>query len=126
MNDYKLIRTGPNTRHRLTARDTIRMHRTSRAFLAKTLATPDDGPTVVVTHHAPDPAALIDPYADLSWCYASNMTEMIEDYQPAVWVHGHVHRHRDDAIGNTRLIANPRGYPGEVTGFVPTFSIDAE
>jgi hypothetical protein len=38
---------------------------------------------------------------------------------PAVWVHGHTHRSRDDVVGRTRIISNPRGYPDqEGTGFV--------
>jgi Icc-related predicted phosphoesterase len=124
MNDYRRIRTGPTTRHRLRPADTIAMHRASRAFLDRTLALPFAGPTVVVSHNAPDPGALPDWHADLSWCYASEMGDLIAERQPAAWIHGHLHRHRDVMLGATRMVANPRGYPGEQTGFRPGMVVE--
>jgi Icc-related predicted phosphoesterase len=33
-----------------------------------------------------------------------------------LWVHGHIHSQSDYHIGETRVIANPRGYPREEVG----------
>jgi len=43
--------------------------------------------------------------------YASNLDELILQYQPDIWIHGHMHRPADYFIGKTRVICNPRGYP---------------
>ena len=48
----------------------------------------------------------------------ARMEEIIEQYQPALWVHGHIHHSWDYQIGRTRIIANPRGY---VDGPNPAF-----
>ena len=47
--------------------------------------------------------------------YANNWEFLMG--KPVLWVHGHVHRKADYMIGSTRVICNPKGYPGENTGF---------
>jgi hypothetical protein len=37
---------------------------------------------------------------------------MVGDKAPQLRLHGHIHAGRDYQIGNTRIVANPRGYPG--------------
>ena len=34
----------------------------------------------------------------------------IERYEPALWVHGHMHDSFDYRLGRTRVVCNPRGY----------------
>jgi hypothetical protein len=41
-----------------------------------------------------------------------------------VWIFAHTHRAVDVEIGKGRIISNPRGYPGEDTGFIPDFTIE--
>ncbi len=66
---------------------------------------------VVITHHAP----LINPvtkYTDSQLTYAFNsidMMEIIDEYQPALWVYGHTHECDDHFRGRTRIISNQRG-----------------
>lgn len=111
MNDYKYIRTGSEYRRALP-KDTIDIHYEQRQRLENVLATSFDGATVVVTHHAPLERSLrggevidiLDP------AYASDLSEMVERYQPELWVHGHIHVSRDYEHANTRIISNPRGY----------------
>lgn len=79
MVDYRRIRAGPRSRNRIEPREILAMRRAARAFIVAELARPHDGPTVVVTHHAPHPASLPDPHADLSWCYASDFTDLMMD-----------------------------------------------
>jgi len=43
--------------------------------------------------------------------FASSLDRLIEDYRPALWIHGHTHETFDYSIGPTRVICNPRGYP---------------
>ena len=71
---------------------------------------PDD---VVVTHHAPcwrseDPRWKSSPLSRLF--YVCDMNELIFQRQPAVWLHGHIHRSWDYRLWNTRVVCNPVGY----------------
>jgi hypothetical protein len=39
------------------------------------------------------------------------MMDVIEKYQPALWVYGHTHECDRQTIGKTTIISNQRGYP---------------
>ncbi|MGV8949704.1 MAG: metallophosphoesterase [Cypionkella sp.] len=134
MNDYKRIKrsstTDPTKRKRLRPEDTILEHVVSRGYIERTLAVPHDGPTVVVTHHAPHPQSLDHRFKDLTYCYASNLQLLIEEFQPELWVHGHIHFAVDYTIGSTRIASNPRGYafdPREAAnGFQPDLVLEVD
>ena len=102
------------------------MHRATRAFLGAELARPREGPTVVVTHHAPHPDSLPDRHAHLAWCDASDLTGLMESGAPDLWMHGHVHRHADYRVGRTRIVYNARGHVDEVTVFAPDLVVNVD
>jgi 3',5'-cyclic AMP phosphodiesterase CpdA len=135
MNDYKFThQIDPDgRRRRFTPARSIEIHKESVAWLEAQLATPHDGPTLVMTHHAPSPKSLMPGWHNHDWCYASDLESlMIGDGAPEVWLHGHIHRSRDYCVGETRVIANPRGYPTrqrgvmENPGWDPALVIDIE
>jgi Icc-related predicted phosphoesterase len=70
----------------------------------------------IVTHHAPSSQSLPAQFLNdpLSPAYASNLEPFIEKCGAACWIHGHIHQRADFTIGNTRVLANPRGYPTEL------------
>ncbi|HEX7883576.1 MAG TPA: hypothetical protein VF499_12660 [Afipia sp.] len=117
MNDYRLIKVEPGrSRDVLRPRDTINAHKRSRAFIERLLGEPTDcSETVVISHHAPSYRSLMSrglAFSDLDYCYASNLEALMHGpHAPSVWIHGHIHASRDYRIGDTRVIANPRGYP---------------
>jgi Icc-related predicted phosphoesterase len=124
MNDYHRVRRKPSGRHKyVRPSDTAALHRASRMWLDDQLGLPHAGPTVVVTHHAPHPYSLPDGF-DLAHCYGSDLSRLIHDRQPALWVHGHVHNRVDYWIGATRIVCNARGHADEPSGFDPAFTID--
>ncbi len=125
MMDYRRIRTGPCSRNRIEPVEVLAMHRTTRAFIEGELARPHDGPTAVVTHHAPYPASLPDRHADLAWCYASDLTDLITERGPDLWIHGHVHQAVGYRIGSTRVVCNPRGHADERSNFIPSLAVEA-
>jgi predicted phosphodiesterase len=121
VNDYRQIRFGPEARA-LTAEDTRTLHLASRAWLAERLAVQHDGPTVVITHHAPLFGARLPagPLRALAGAFASDVTALMGSDRVALWIFGHTHRSADLSVAGTRVFSNPRGYPHQpVAGFDP-------
>ncbi len=84
----------------------------SVSWLERQLAVPHQGPTVVITHFAPSRGSIATRFvgSPLNACFVSDLQAQIERWQPALWLHGHVHDSCDYQIGRTRVVANPRGY----------------
>ncbi|MFK7698005.1 metallophosphoesterase [Pseudomonas caspiana] len=118
MNDFRQIRAGSGYR-RLRPVDIIERNHATKAFFTQELAKPFDGKTVVVSHHCPLREAAGDEYdGHISAAYYNNWHSLVD--QADAWIFGHTHKSIDAAFGNCRVISNPRGYPGEETGFEPT------
>lgn len=115
MRDFTVIRNGDR---RFTPEDSVLLHEASRAWLESELQADFDGPTVVVTHHLPARPSISKRYANdpLNPAFASGMEDIIEQYRPGLWIHGHTHVPCDYVIFGTRVVCNPRGYPSESTG----------
>ncbi|ALN73097.1 hypothetical protein [Aureimonas sp. AU20] len=113
MNDFRYTRSDTGSeRPRLTPQHLVGIHARHRKAIVDTLATPFDGPTVVVTHHAPSARSLRhgEVRERLDAAYASHLEDVMHDGRPALWIHGHVHCQRDYLVGDTQVICNPRGY----------------
>jgi predicted phosphodiesterase len=41
-----------------------------------------------------------------------------------LWIFGHTHEAVDTVVEGCRIVSNPRGYPGEDTGFLPNFMVE--
>lgn len=111
---------------KLTTQRAKSMHERSRTFLRRALAQPFDGPTVVVTHHAPHRGSLHERYRDstLNPGFVSDLEGLILAGKPNLWVHGHVHDSHDYVVGSTRIVCNPRGYHSENPAFDPTLVVE--
>lgn len=107
MRDHSAIRTGHGC---FRAVDALHIHQQSRAWLARKLDEAFDGPTVVVTHHAPHPKSIHPRYAGmlLNAAFVSDLTPLLG--KADLWIHGHVHDSFDYKVAGTRVVANPRGY----------------
>lgn len=70
---------------------------------------------VVITHHAPSMKSVAPRFANeiSSAAFASNLDDVVLALSPDVWIHGHTHTNFDYQLGETRVLCNPRGYPGE-------------
>ncbi len=126
MNDYRRIRTLPNY-SRLRPSDTRRLHFESRRWLEDQVHHFEGRKLVIVTHHAPTPQSIspalqADPFNP---AFASDLSRFIVESEARLWIHGHIHRRCDYIVGNTRVLANPRGYPTEPRdGFDPGLVVD--
>jgi hypothetical protein len=128
MTDYRRIRRRPSGRHHyVRPEDILAWHRRDLAWLDGVLTEPGDlprvRPAVVVTHHAPSPACLYDPYDNLGHCYASDLRPFVDRHRPDVWVHGHVHHRVDLRQGVTRVVGNGRGRGSEANDFDPALVV---
>lgn len=122
MNDFRAIRVDACYR-RLRPGDVAGRNVASRVWLAQELNKPFQGKTVVVTHHAPATEVLCDNHdGHLASAYANNWSELVK--KADLWIFGHTHRSIDTELAGCRVVSNPRGYPGEITGFRSDLEID--
>lgn len=110
MTDYKRIRLAKKGYRKLRASDTAQFHAVHKSWIAKKLAEPFSGRTVVITHMAPSKLSVSDEFrTDMSSAaYASPLDELV--MQADLWVHGHMHESLDYQLGNCRVVCNPCGY----------------
>lgn len=103
-------------------------HLVTRAFIEAELAKPFDGATVVVTHHAPHPGSVAKRFAGdaATPAFVSDLSSVIETFQPEQWIHGHTHVALDYSVGRTRISCNPRGERFERDQFNPQKVITVE
>lgn len=119
MNDFKCIRTGTVAepyRRSIRASDIIGIHIDHRKFIEHELkvAKMAKEKVVVFTHHGPTflsrpPGSRVG-LLDHAYYNDCGLEELMFEYEPAVWIHGHSHYPVDFMVGNTRIVANPRGY----------------
>lgn len=125
MEDFRSIRNGLRG---FTPEDSVHLHRRSVAWLVDELEKDFAGPTVVVTHHLPAAKSVAKRYVNdpLNPAFASRLEGIIEEFQPALWIHGHTHVPCDYEIFGTRVVCNPRGYPLEsgARGFSPELVVE--
>lgn len=125
MNDYRKIRVLP-AYSKLRAVNTAAVHAKSVKWLEQQRLS-HTRKRVVITHHAPSRKSVPERFERdiVSAGYASNLDELVVASAAAVWIHGHIHQCQDYYLGTTRVICNPRGYPGEVTGnFQPALVVE--
>lgn len=134
MNDYNCAKVkeqnaeGTYYKRKLHPNDTVSAHMQTLFLIKETVRTPFEGPTIVVTHHLPHPLCVAQEFRanSLNPAYMTNLDEVIEANEIAVWVHGHTHTNVDVEVHNTRILCNPRGYtPDDLNeGFDENFTFE--
>jgi Icc-related predicted phosphoesterase len=122
--DFISIRTAElsetNGVHRfITAEQMAALYHRARAWLIEELQTVDPAKTIVVTHFPPAREYRHGQIAEdlISAYFQANCRDVIEQYQPALWIYGHNHFSDDRICGKTRVVSNQYGYPNESTGY---------
>ncbi len=82
------------------------------AWLASVLDRPFDGPSVVITHHAPSLRSIHPRFAGspINACFVSDAEGLMGRERVDLWIHGHTHDSFDYVVRGTRVVCNPRGY----------------
>lgn len=70
---------------------------------------------VVISHHLPTQISVPDRFArsKINRFFVGEFEDLMNDYKPAVWIHGHTHDSCDYRLNATRIVCNPLGYPRE-------------
>lgn len=68
---------------------------------------------VVLTHMLPSPDCVSPRWKEeaTNSFFVNDVTDLIVERKPKLWIHGHTHDSRDVVIGDTRVVCNPCGYP---------------
>lgn len=112
LNDYRCIKKANG--QSIRPEDTVDAHEQA---VDKILSFAEKDTTdlkVVVGHHAPSFESIAPQYLrnPLNDAYASDLTDHIQYSDFSVWLHGHIHAPNCYQIGQTVVMANPRGYHG--------------
>lgn len=119
VSDFSNIRVVDKGKERnLRPKNVLNFFQQSKAWLRRELGRGDPARTVIVTHNAPAWGSLARCYAgdSLTPYFIVDLENMIKEFQPRLWIHGHTHNSFDYRLGNTRIVCNPRGFAGENGG----------
>jgi predicted phosphodiesterase len=126
MRDFSRIRVDEAAQEPFTPAASAALFADHARWLKARLAEPHDGPTVVITHHAPSRASIHPRFAGslLNACFVSDAQALVEASGARLWIHGHTHDSFDYRIGGTRVLCNPRGYARDGVNENPLFDPD--
>jgi predicted phosphodiesterase len=112
LRDFQRIRLTDESPDLFTPEEAAARFRRHAEWLQETLARPHDGPTVVITHHAPSPGSIHPRFAGspLNLAFISKAEHLLGADRVQLWVHGHTHDSFDYHVKGTRVVCNPRGY----------------
>ena len=84
--------------------------------------------SIVITHHMPAPQSVSVEYKDnpTNMFFLCDMSKLINERKPKLWVHGHTHDSFNYMLGKTHVVCNPLGYLGRQVNpqFIPNMMID--
>ena len=112
MRDFSRIRLTEEGHALFSPQDAAALFEQNASWLDARLGTAHEGPTVVITHHAPSCNSVHPRFARslLSACFVSDAERLLGGSRVQLWVHGHTHDTFDYVVNGTRVICNPRGY----------------
>ena len=124
--DFSRIALVEATNAMFSPEDSVTLFKRHAGWLDDRLAAVHDGPTVVITHHAPSRRSIHPRFADslLNACFVSDAERLIGADRAKLWIHGHTHDSFDYRVNGTRIVCNPRGYAKAGVNENPRFDPD--
>jgi hypothetical protein len=129
MNDFRVIRIASENFKKFLPARTVKEFINTRDYFKTVISNlPEDAKVVICSHHAPSHLSIHEIYKNetlMNGGYSTDMSEFILDRpRIKVWTHGHMHNNFDYLVGDTRVICNPHGYPGENDQFDFNFTFE--
>ena len=121
MRDYLAIYYENKEEGSVNTDHTIQIHNKHLAWLKQQQS------DIIVTHHPPSFQGIQDCYKDslLSAAFASNLDHVVQQSGAKYWFCGHSHVAKRFKIGQTEVVINSMGYPGEkIEGFDPALVLE--
>jgi Icc-related predicted phosphoesterase len=128
MSDYKMTRVehvdemGVIYTSFLTPEFVLEQNQIAKKYIFDEIEKHGRDKSIVVTHHAPSIWSVHVRWVrdEITPGYVNTWDQLLAEKGPQLWFHGHVHDPFDYMVGDTRVLCNPRGYPGET----PTFKME--
>jgi predicted phosphodiesterase len=81
-------------------------------YLREALSIGLTGKPIIMTHHLPAPGSLNTKFAreNTDRWFLCDQREIMAEYKPALWIHGHTHSDLDYMFEETRIVCHPTGY----------------
>jgi len=110
--DFQRISVDPQHSRVFTPHDSQALFDRTVTWLEAQLQQPFDGPTVVITHHAPSLRSVHPRFEGslLNGAFVSDLERLMGAERVRLWIHGHTHDSFDYTVRGTRVLCNPRGY----------------
>lgn len=130
MKDYQYIHQGIGLKY-VTPEKILQEHYLSKSYIFENSSKDyNDQKIMVITHHSPSYKSMPQKYNKPELkienaLYYSNLDNLIESSEIDLWVHGHSHFAMDYKINKTNVLANPRGYSEQETGYNPWLLINS-
>lgn len=106
--DFTRIRV--NDESNITAQQMLLLYKEARDYIVQELEKHKDKKCIVVTHYPPTISCNISfTITPVSYYWVGFMEDIIEKYQPAAWISGHMHNTFIKKFGNTQFVMNPAG-----------------
>ena len=112
MRDFSRIRIDEGDGRLFSPDDAAALFERDTRWLDARLDIKHDGPTVVITHHAPSRRSVHPRFANslLNAAFVSDAERLLGGDRVQLWIHGHTHDSFDYLVDGTRVVCNPRGY----------------
>lgn len=112
LEEYRRIKMSKKPLRRFTPQTRFGLHiQALLQIMGATEETRKNERRIIISHHAPSlmsvPREML--RNPLSASLASRLEHLILEYDPLLWVHGHIHTPSSYTVGTTQVICNPRG-----------------
>jgi len=123
MRDFTRIRIDEADARPFSPDDAAALFERDARWLSARLDAKHDGPTVVITHHAPSRRSVHPRFANspLNAAFVSDAEHLLDGDRVQLWIHGHTHDSFDYLVNGTRVVCNPRGYAKDGVSENPRF-----
>ena len=121
--DFHRIHHDGDPQRLFTPGDCAALCQAQANWLESRLDQAHDGPSVVITHHAPSPQSIHPRFAGspLNAGFVSDLERLAGSHRARLWIHGHTHDSFDYQVKGTRVVCNPRGYSKDGVNENPAF-----